>query len=117
MTRKESMGVGGMKHRSTDLSSIELYPDVGVLEKQIQMCDTMIVFYWNYEVCREKAHGKQMKMSDMNLGVMRQKPTLLEKIFQQSLATWALTLSPSLYTSDQAMYITPNLQSNSSSTC
>ena len=42
-----------------------------------------------------------MKMSDMNLGVMRQKPTLLEKIFQHSLATWALTLSPSLCTSDQ----------------
>lgn len=43
MTRKESMGVGGMKHRSTDLSSIEPYPDVGVLEEQIQMCDTIIV--------------------------------------------------------------------------
>lgn len=44
MTRKESMGVGGMKHRSTDLPSIELYPDVGILEEQIQMCNTMIVF-------------------------------------------------------------------------
>lgn len=43
MTRKESMGMGGMKHRSTDLSSIEPYPDVGVLEEQIQMCDTIIV--------------------------------------------------------------------------
>ena len=87
MTRKESMGVGGMKHRSTDLSSIELCPDVGVLEEQIQMCDTMIVFQWNYDVFREKAHAKQMKMSDTNLGVMRQKPTLFEKIFQESLAT------------------------------
>ena len=42
MTRKENMGVGGMKHRSTDLSSTEPYPDVGTLEEQIQMCGTMI---------------------------------------------------------------------------
>lgn len=66
MTRKESMGMGGMKHRSTDLSSIEPYPDVGVLEEQIQMCDTIIVLQWNYDVCREKAHGKEMKMSGVN---------------------------------------------------
>lgn len=38
MTRKESMGLGGM-----NLSSIEPYPDVGVLEEQIQMCDTISV--------------------------------------------------------------------------
>lgn len=43
MTRKENMGVAGMKHRSTDLSSIEPYPYVGTLEEQIQMCDTIIV--------------------------------------------------------------------------
>lgn len=43
MTRKENMGVGGMKHRSTDLSSIVPYPDGGILEEQIQMCDTLIV--------------------------------------------------------------------------
>ena len=29
---------------TTDLPSIELYPDVGILEEQIQMCNTMIVF-------------------------------------------------------------------------
>lgn len=33
------------KHRSTDSSSIEPYPDVGLLEKQIQMCDSIIIFF------------------------------------------------------------------------
>lgn len=32
------------------------------------MCDIIIVLYWTYGVHGEKAHGKQVKMSDMDSG-------------------------------------------------
>lgn len=67
------------RNRSTDSSLTERYPNVGLSEEQIQIPDIIIVHKWNYGVCREKAHGNQMKMSDMNSGVIRQKSPLLEK--------------------------------------